>query len=129
MKHLRHRDAIIDSWAYDVASRTVLARFSNGLVLIPVCTEKQPRHGAFFLSRKDGGTWQVSPVRCTATPEGFAARACSFDHDGVHCEFLQLADSPEEISDLLADLYEVPVVEDDRPTLRTLKTPSPSRLL
>lgn len=124
-KHLRHRDAVVDTWSYDSLSRTVVARFATGTVYIPVCTERAPRHCAFFISRRGGDHWQVSPTRCIATGDGYEAKHSAFDPEGVHCEFIQLGNAPESTSAQMEGLYEH--VEEERPTLRTLLTPAPWR--
>ncbi len=110
MKYLRHQTTAPDTWAYDPATRTVSARFSDQLIEIPVCTEKHPRNGAWFIARKDSEMWTISPVWCVATSAGFAARNCAFDVAGVHCDFIYLIGAPEKISDMMSDLYE-PVPE------------------
>lgn len=125
-KHLRHRDSIVDSWSYDSPSRTVVARFSTGTVYIPVCTEKAPLHCAFFISRRGEDVWQIAPTRCVATGDGYEARHAAFDPEGIHCEFIQLTNAPESTSRQMEELYFAPALE-ERPTMRTLKTPKPWR--
>lgn len=122
MRHLRHQSSATDTWAYDSPSRTITARFSTGVLQIPVCTEKHPRHAAFFLSRKSEEHWTIAPVWCLATPHGFAARNCAFDTDGVHCEFIYLVGADEATNAAMSQLYEDPLVatliEDDAPTVK-----------
>lgn len=122
MRYLRHQSSAPDSWAYDSPSRTVIARFTTGVIEIPVCTEKHPRHAAFFLSRKSEEQWTIAPVWCLATPNGFVARNCAFDDEGVHCEFIYLIGADEVTTTAMAKLYEEPpseaMIDDDTPTVK-----------
>ena len=114
MKYLRHDRHAEERWEYDATSRVVIAYFANGVVFIPVCTQRHPRVGAFFLNRRDEDQWVISPAKCVDNGKGYTARNVPYDADGVHCEFITLSGAPAGVNNLLGDLYEAP--DDDTPT-------------
>lgn len=121
MKLLRFDKGASEHWDYDPIERTVHAKFRDGRVDIPVCTQKQPRIGAFFIHRRDEDTWMISPAMCIDRGSGFLARPASYDRLGVHCDFIHLVGAPSGVSEMLQDLYEEEV-EEDTPTTRRLPT-------
>lgn len=94
-----------DQWDY--ASRTITARFDRATVEIPVCTQKYPRMGAFFINRRDEDQWVISPARCIDTGKWFYAKPAAYDSSGVHREFITLLDAPDAINTLLGKLYDI----------------------
>jgi hypothetical protein len=120
VKYLRHDRTSPERWAYDPATRTVLAHFVDGDVEIPVCSQAHPRGGAFFIARRGEDSWQVSPARCTTSFNGFVGQAASYDENGVHGDFLHLSGAPGWVNDLLGTLSTPPEesIADDAPTLR-----------
>ncbi len=83
-------------WQY--SDRIVTAHFPNGVAEIPLCTQRVPCRGAFFISRRDEDQWVIAPARWT----GFTARNVSFDKGGVHLDFLTLTGTPAGVSSLLS---------------------------
>lgn len=114
MKLLRHTKTAAERWEYEPLRRVVRATFIDCTVEVQVCTQKQPRIGAFFISRRGEDEWQIAPSKWN----GIDARPASFDPNGVHCEFLTLVGAPDGINNLIADLYETGPDEDDTPTQR-----------
>ncbi len=116
MKYLRHSAHASERWVYDAIDRVVKAHFVNGDVSIPVCSQRHPRVGAFFINRKDEDQWVISPARCVLRHDGFTARSAAYDPEGVHCEFVTLTGAPDGVNNMLGDLFEE--ITDDTPTQR-----------
>ncbi len=114
MKYLRHSAHATERWYYDAIERVVRAHFVNGDVDIPVCTQRHPRVGAFFIHRRDEDQWVISPAKCVDNGKGFMAKNVPYDKDGVHCGFITLTGAPPGVNNMLGDLYEESF--DDTPT-------------
>jgi hypothetical protein len=116
LKYLRHSAQASERWTYDAIDRVVKAHFVNGDVSIPVCSQRHPRIGAFFIHRRDEDQWVISPAQCTDRGKGFTARNVPYDKDGVHCEFITLTGAPDGVNNMIGDLFEE--MSDDTPTQR-----------
>lgn len=102
MKYLAHHTG---AWDYNPVARSVIAQLSSGALIIPICTERSPRDGAFFVSRRGEDVWRIAPVLCVLTNDGWIGRSTAFDDAGIHCEFIYLIGMPSKLEQVMSELY------------------------
>jgi hypothetical protein len=50
-------------WRYDSVRKTIWLCLSRSSCAVEVCSQKEPRYGAFPIVRVDETTWKILPVR------------------------------------------------------------------
>lgn len=88
----------ISSWDYNARERAVTFL---GL-WIPVCTEKNPRRGAFFITRRGENEWQIAPVRCAMEERGVPS---AFDAAGRYNDFIMLTNMRPDLDEAMTELW------------------------
>lgn len=103
---IKHRSAsgtLTSLWEYDPQRRVIMVTLRGRSFDIPVCSERNPRHSAYAISRKNETLWQVAPAMYARMRDGsWTSVAVTFDNG--QAEFLHLTHAPDAVSAELGKL-------------------------